>query len=581
MMGDYMDTKQLLANIMRNLENNEDSEKDIEEQFHELAESMQKDGTDRKSLEPEIGIVQSTLLMNKGSFCEALDTLHASMQVTPDNYELYYFAALCYECMDQIEDAYFYYRFAIMLSADTKDQKAIIKDFRALCKRGIVNEYRLGKACENLVKERLEFHEYDSTQKFLSRILYDTNKIAAKAVLSEENMLLFIMLEITLCEEKMRGAEESEETNTCILYHNNVLEFKEVYCKLKLMIRRIWFGFPIEKQREIYEVLDYYPVSPQMLAVITKYSVREEVWIDVFDHLCVVLASKDSNMYEMLMQYSAWLSFVHRGKTEQCVQQYSLDNGLKIKLLDYLHPVQPITKEKDPNKISFILCVNDSLYCNECIEYLKRLELPEGMHAEVLAVTNATGMAAGYNQAMNYSNATYKVYLHQDTFIIYKDAIIRMINEFRADESIGMMGIAGCINLDPEGYWWKGDAKNKRMCIYQDAVLNILRSLSVVKHTGVEEAEAIDGIFIGTSKDVMWQQEVFDHWHYYDISQCFEFAKCHYKVCLINDDHIWVLHETTMRKDKEKNYEKYKDIFTKKYLTLPDELETSNEHINV
>ena len=72
-------------------------------------------------------------------------------------------------------------------------------------------------------------------------------------------------------------------------------------------------------------------------------------------------------------------------------------------------------------KITFILCVNDDTEFSECRFYLDRLILPEGFEKDIITIEEAPSMTAGYNAGMQSSDAKYKVYLHQDVFIIYKD----------------------------------------------------------------------------------------------------------------------------------------------------------------
>ena len=74
----------------------------------------------------------------------------------------------------------------------------------------------------------------------------------------------------------------------------------------------------------------------------------------------------------------------------------------------------------DQNKICFIICVNDDLFFQECVNYIHWLEVPEGMEVEVLEIREAKSMTSGYNEGMSSSNAKYKVYMHQDVFIINK-----------------------------------------------------------------------------------------------------------------------------------------------------------------
>ena len=90
-------------------------------------------------------------------------------------------------------------------------------------------------------------------------------------------------------------------------------------------------------------------------------------------------------------------------------------------------------------KICFIMCVNNEDYMEEQVAYLNHLQVPEGYEIDVLNVYGATSMTSGYNEAMHASDAKYKVYLHQDTFIINPNFIADLLEIFE-EEQIGLVG---------------------------------------------------------------------------------------------------------------------------------------------
>lgn len=72
----------------------------------------------------------------------------------------------------------------------------------------------------------------------------------------------------------------------------------------------------------------------------------------------------------------------------------------------------------DERKIAFISCVNDEEKYEKCLSHLERLCIPEGMTVVYIPVRGASSMASGYERARRASDAKYKVYLHQDVYII-------------------------------------------------------------------------------------------------------------------------------------------------------------------
>ena len=110
-------------------------------------------------------------------------------------------------------------------------------------------------------------------------------------------------------------------------------------------------------------------------------------------------------------------------------------------------------------EVCFIICSNDQLYTEECIYYIAHLHVPDGYQINVLTIEDAKSMAAGYNEGMYASDAKYKVYLHQDVFIVNKNFIQDFLDVFRQDETIGMIGMIGAPRLPASGVMWEGPRK--------------------------------------------------------------------------------------------------------------------------
>ena len=74
-------------------------------------------------------------------------------------------------------------------------------------------------------------------------------------------------------------------------------------------------------------------------------------------------------------------------------------------------------------KICFISAVNNEIEYEECLFYINNINIPEGYEIETIAIRNSKSLTSAYNEAMKQSDAKYKVYLHQDVFIINKNFI--------------------------------------------------------------------------------------------------------------------------------------------------------------
>ena len=192
--------------------------------------------------------------------------------------------------------------------------------------------------------------------------------------------------------------------------------------------------------------------------------------------------------------------------------------------------------EKDNNKIAFVICVNDELSYAECLFYLDRLCVPEGMHVEIFAIREADSIYQAYNYALQQSDAKYKIYMHQDVFLIEQDILVRLVEMFQSNASIGMVGLIGGTQVPQDKRFYRSwDVGNVLACSDKKAFWNDL---------GEEPSKvwAIDGMFMATQYDVPWREEL-EGWDFYDISQSIEFAKAGYEVWVPKQEQPWSIHD--------------------------------------
>lgn len=186
----------------------------------------------------------------------------------------------------------------------------------------------------------------------------------------------------------------------------------------------------------------------------------------------------------------------------------------------------------DPHKICFVSCVNDENLYEECLLYLKQLQLPPTYQVEFLAVRGAVSATSGYNYAMKHSNAKYKVYMHQDLLLRNADLLDEMVVYFQRRPEVGVLGMVGCKILPASGIWWEAETLYGEIaqCHLPE---KIIRTAYGEIPPEVDDIAAVDGVFMATQYDIPWNESVFAGWHFYDISQCMEFHKAGYKVMIL------------------------------------------------
>lgn len=190
------------------------------------------------------------------------------------------------------------------------------------------------------------------------------------------------------------------------------------------------------------------------------------------------------------------------------------------------------------NKICFITCVNDKRYYEESLFYLNQLDVPQGFEVEILSIEDGKSMASGYQEGMKASEAKYKVYMHQDVFIINKNFIRDVLDVFE-DETIGMIGMIGSPKLPDSYIMWDGKRVGR---IYSSNFFQSGESIMASDEIK-QEVEAIDGLMMITQYDLPWREDIFQKWDFYDISQSFEFRQKGYKIVVPNLEKPWCLHD--------------------------------------
>lgn len=191
----------------------------------------------------------------------------------------------------------------------------------------------------------------------------------------------------------------------------------------------------------------------------------------------------------------------------------------------------------DEHKFCFIICTNDELQLQESILYLSLLHIPEGYQTELITITDAASMTAGYNEGMRASDAKYKIYLHQDSFIVETFFLDKLLELFQRNEQIGMIGTLGARHLSEDGIIWHSERCGNVYLLNQHEGSNI----QVLKQS-CQEVAALDGVLMATQYDLPWREDIFCGWHFYDISQCMEFRRAGYKIAVPAQAKNWVIH---------------------------------------
>lgn len=215
---------------------------------------------------------------------------------------------------------------------------------------------------------------------------------------------------------------------------------------------------------------------------------------------------------------------------------------------------------QNEKKIAFISCVNNKLYFEECKHYIEKLHIPEGYEIEVLAVEGAVSMCAGYNEAMQSTDAKYKIYMHQDVFIRDVEFLDKIVQIFKENSKIGMLGMVGGVRMPKTGVVYRAWNIGKVDCREPDLSYYLEGD---TKKKQNEVVEAIDGLVMITQYDIPWREDLFANFDFYDASGAFEMRRKGYEVVVPYQETPWVIHDSSFA--KLGNYDVNRKICLKEY----------------
>ncbi|WP_081644250.1 glycosyltransferase [Butyrivibrio sp. AE3009] len=204
-----------------------------------------------------------------------------------------------------------------------------------------------------------------------------------------------------------------------------------------------------------------------------------------------------------------------------------------------------INRLLNDKKICIIACIrtgNDEKLLSD----ISKLCVPEGFTVEYLGVTESVSMCAGYNEALEISDAKYKIYIRENTKFQRTDILYSMIEQFRISPEIGMIGAFGTDRLST-------DMVTEHSILYGAA-----GERSIPVEENYKEVMAVTGDFLATQYDIKWDESNITDWYMYALSQCLSFRRSGYKIVVPGQkDGAWI------EEQFEHNYD-YSDETTEK-----------------
>lgn len=288
---------------------------------------------------------------------------------------------------------------------------------------------------------------------------------------------------------------------------------------LKRVLRRMESDFPQEQQNEILKIDENLEckVSPYAIIFITSHFIIDQV--KVLRHIADIYERNGRCADAKILR-----SFIVEKK----------ENTYQWKLAELQNDYQG-------KKVAFIIPSTGKGREEETEKYIEHLKLPQGIETEIHVINGAASMTQAYNYGMKITDAEYKVYLHEDVYIRNPYFIYDFLHIFEQSEKIGMIGVMGSRMIPKNEIWWEsGKTVGKTL---EDKTVLVKETRGVEEIMGYEKVMAIDGQIMVTCHDIPWREELFEGWHYYDVSQSIEFLKRGYEVVVPEQQVPWCLHD--------------------------------------
>ncbi len=220
------------------------------------------------------------------------------------------------------------------------------------------------------------------------------------------------------------------------------------------------------------------------------------------------------------------------------------------------------------HKFAFIICSNRPLLLEECLYYINHLVIPEGYSIDVLTIQDAVSMASAYNEAMAASDAKYKIYMHQDVYLLNRNFLMDLLSIFQSDPQIGLIGMVGYDSISSDGIMWHAPRCGNLYYANPPIPYPALESYSYsLEQDSYHSVALIDGLLMATAYDLPWDSVLLTGWDFYDAFQSIHFLQKGYRIAVPNQRHPWCLHDSGPFNNMV-HYNQYLQIFRQHYNCL-------------
>lgn len=201
-------------------------------------------------------------------------------------------------------------------------------------------------------------------------------------------------------------------------------------------------------------------------------------------------------------------------------------------------------------------------------EALGLLNIPEGYKVDVIAIEHGRSRAAAYQEAMEQSDAKYKVYMDEAARILNGDFFADMLKIFHGNANIGAIGTSGTKGFLSDGWYENAYQRAGKCCRGYDFQEMAYDNEAETKESW-QEVIALDEFFLATQRDVHWRNDLFQEGGTFSVTaQCLELRRQGYKCAVPQQGSVWVADLLSARQPEKSNQQIFLQEYAKDILPL-------------
>ena len=129
-----------------------------------------------------------------------------------------------------------------------------------------------------------------------------------------------------------------------------------------------------------------------------------------------------------------------------------------------------------------------------------------------------------YNKILNEASNDIVVLCHDDIYFDSKNWGQKVLNHFKRNHDLGILGVAGSTQLPVTGRWWEDFSKVKGIVNHEHEGRKWESKYSISKGNQIDEVVLVDGLFIAINKKNIMHNfnEEIKGFHFYDVDFSFK-----------------------------------------------------------